>query len=239
MDASILPRTYGKEQVNTMIKQLKQDDHNVIEEVIVTQHEDDRTITGRAVTAGLPSQEKRMMSAHDFHCMMGHLGADPDCVICKEAKGTMRYIRRTVDPHRETRVAFMFVLDMLTFNERDRFGFKYVLVLKCAASSAYRLIPLYLKSDAQTALEEWITELKASPNFHNMPYHPCSHNVIHTDQDGAWCQRNRSFQKSMAHLGVIMSYAIKDRHERTNPMAERAIAIVKVVVKSILLQANL
>ena len=60
MDASILPRTYGKEQVNTMIKQLKQDDHNVIEEVIVTQHEDDRTITGRAVTAGLPSQEKRM-----------------------------------------------------------------------------------------------------------------------------------------------------------------------------------
>jgi len=43
----------------------------------------------------------------------------------------------------------------------------------------------------------------------------------------------------MAHLGVIMSYAIKDRHERTNPMAERAIAIVEVVVKSILLQANL
>ena len=222
MDASILPRTYGKEQVNKMIKQLKQDDNNVIEEVIVAQHEDDRTI--RAVKAGLPSKEKRMMSAHDFHCMMGHLGADPDCVICKEAKGTMRYIRRTVDPHRETRVAFMFVLDMLTFNERDRFGFKYVLVLKCAASSAYRLIPLYLKSDAQTALEEWITELRASPYFHNMPYHPCSH--IHTDQDGAWSQSNRSFQRSMARLGVIMSYATKDRHERTNPMAERAIAIV-------------
>ena len=112
MDASILPRTYGKEQVNKMIKQLKQDDHNVIEEVIVAQHEDDRTIQ-EAVKAGLPSKEKRMMSAHDFHCMMGHLGADPDCVICKEAKGTMRYIRRTVDPHRETRVAFTFVLDML------------------------------------------------------------------------------------------------------------------------------
>ena len=63
MDASILPRTCGNEQVNTMIKQLKQDDQNVIEEVIVTQHEDDRTITGRAVTAGLPSHEKRMMSA--------------------------------------------------------------------------------------------------------------------------------------------------------------------------------
>ena len=82
MDASILPRTYGKEQVNTMIKQLKQDDHNVVEEVIVAQHEDDCTI--RAVKAGLPSQEKRMMSAHDFHCMMGRLGSDPDCVICKE-----------------------------------------------------------------------------------------------------------------------------------------------------------
>ena len=76
----------------------------------MAQHEDDRTI--RVVKAGLPSREKRMMSAHDFHCMMSHLGADPDCVICKEAKGTMRYnvIRRTVDPHRETRVAFMFVL---------------------------------------------------------------------------------------------------------------------------------
>jgi hypothetical protein len=43
----------------------------------------------------------------------------------------------------------------------------------------------------------------------------------------------------MSRLGVIMSYATKDRHERTNPMAERAIAIVEVVVKSILLQANL
>ena len=96
---------------------------------------------------------------------MGHLGADPDCVICKEATGTMRYIRRTVDPHRETRVAFTFVLDMLVVNARDRFGFKYALVLKCAASSAYRLIHLYLKSDAQTALQEWITELRASPNF--------------------------------------------------------------------------
>ena len=134
MDATILPRTYGKEQVNKMIKQLKQDGYNAIamEEVIVAQHEDDRSI--RAVEAGLPSQEKRMMSAHDFHCMMGHLGADPGCVICKEAKGTMRYIRRTVDPHRETGVAFTFVLDMLVFNARDRFGFKYVLVLKCAAS---------------------------------------------------------------------------------------------------------
>jgi hypothetical protein len=186
MDVSILPRTYATEQVNKMIKQLKKDENNVIEEVIVAQHEDDRSI--KAVKAGLPSREKRTMSAHDFHCMMGHLGADPDCVICKEAKGTMRYIRRTVDPHKETRVAYTFHLDMLIFNARDRRGFKYVLVLKCHASSAYRLIPLYLKSDAHHALEEWITELRASPYFHGMPYHPCSH--IHTDQDGAWSQKH-------------------------------------------------
>ena len=43
----------------------------------------------------------------------------------------------------------------------------------------------------------------------------------------------------MTRLGVIMTYATKDRHERTNPMAERAVAIVEIVVKSILLQANL
>ena len=36
-----------------------------------------------------------------------------------------------------------------------------------------------------------------------------------------------------------MTYATKDRHERTNPMAECAVAIVEMVVKSILLQANL
>ena len=235
MDASILPRTYEKAQVGKMIKEMQQDESNVIEEVIVAQHEDDRAIKG--VKAGLASKEKRMMSAHDFHCMMGHLGVDPDCVICKEAKGTMRYIRRTADPHRETRVAYTFVLDMLVFDSRCRRGFKYVLVLKCAASAAYRLIPMFLKSDAQTLLEEWITELRASPYFHNMPYKPCSH--IHTDQDGAWSQRNRNFQKAMTRLGVIMTYATKDRHERTNPMAERAVAIVEIVVKSILLQANL
>ena len=91
LDVSILPRTYAKEQVNKMVKQLKKGDNNVVEEVIVAQHHDDRSI--KAVKAGMPSKEKRMMSAHDFHCMMGHLGADPDCIICKEAKGTMRYIR--------------------------------------------------------------------------------------------------------------------------------------------------
>ena len=150
---------------------------------------------------GLPSKEKRNMSAHDFHCMVGHLGMDPGCGICKEAKGTMRYIRRTVDPHRETRVAYSFCLDMLIFSERDRRGFKHALFIKCLASSAYRLIPLYLKPDAQSALKEWITGLRASPYFHNMGYTPCSH--IHTDQDGAWSQRNRNFQKSMSRLGAI------------------------------------
>ena len=235
MDVSILPRTYAKEQVNKMVKQLKKGDNNVVEEVIVAQHHDDRSI--KAVKAGMPSKEKRMMSAHDFHCMMGHLGADPDCVICREAKGTMRYIHRTVDPHRETRVAYTWHLDMLTFNLRCRKGFKYVMVLKCVASSAYRLIPLYLKSDEHHALEEWIMELRASPYFHQMPYCPCSH--IHTDQDGSWSQKHRAFQKTMTRLGVIMSYATSDRHERTNSVAEKAVSIVEVVVKSILLQANL
>lgn len=36
-----------------------------------------------------------------------------------------------------------------------------------------------------------------------------------------------------------MSYATSDRHERTNSVAEKAVSIVEVVVKSILLQANL
>ena len=76
-----------------MVKKLKKGDNNVVEEVIVAQHQDGRSI--KAVKVGLQSKEKRMISAHDFHCMMGHLGADPDCVICKDAKGTMRYIRRT------------------------------------------------------------------------------------------------------------------------------------------------
>ena len=237
MVASILPRTYATEQVGKMIKQLKSDDNTVVQEIIVAQHEDDRSI--RAVKQGLASKEKgiRSMSAHDFHCMMGHLGVDPDCVICKETKGTMRYIQRTVDPHRETRPAYSFALDLLCCSDCCRRGFKYVMVLKCLATAAYRLIPLYLKSDARHSLEEWIAELRASPCFYNMPYAPCSH--IPTDQDGAWSQKNRLFQKATTTLGVIITYATKDRHERTNPVAERAVAIVEIVVKSILLQANL
>ena len=139
----------------------------------------------RAVKVGLPSKENRSMSAHDFHCMMGHLETDPNCVICNEAKGTMRYNSQTADPHRETRVAYTFCLDMLVFSEQDRRGFKYVLVLKCLASSAYRLISIYLKSDAQSALEEWIAGLMASPYFHNMGYTPCSH--IHIPYGSGWC----------------------------------------------------
>ena len=85
MDVSILPRTYANEQVTTLVKKLKRDENTDIEEIIVGQHEDDRAI--RAVKMGLPSKEKRNMSAHDFHCMVGHFGMDPGCVICKAAKG--------------------------------------------------------------------------------------------------------------------------------------------------------
>jgi hypothetical protein len=73
-------------------------DTEAVQEIIVGQHQDDRLIRG--VKSGL-RQRKQKMTAKEFHREHAHLGAQPDCEVCKLTKGTMRRIYSVVDKHRE------------------------------------------------------------------------------------------------------------------------------------------
>ena len=228
--------TYTEEDVRVLTDTITscKDSPVSVEETFYAQHPEDRAI--RAVKQGL-RHEKKMMSYTDFHEAMGHLGAHPTCKICKMIKGTMRPIHRTVDPHRETRAGHSWAFDLLTMSHRSINRNKYVIVMKDLASSAYRLIPLYLKSDAMVRLEQFIQECRASPDYHGLPYPPVAH--LHTDPAGEWGPRYKAFQTMLVENGVQIKYSTPERHERTNPHGERAVGVIEVVVKSLLAQSNL
>ena len=142
-----------------------------------------------------------------------------------------------MDPHKEHRPAHTFAMDLLTFDVRSFQQCKYIIVLKCIATKCIRLLPLYLRSDAQSTLEQWVEEMRKSPFFYGMQY-PAVSKIV-TDRAGEWSHTNRSFNASMRRIGVEMQYATKDRHERTNPHAERQVSIVEVVIKSLLMETSL
>lgn len=206
-------------------------------EVIHSQHEDDRMIRGakQALTNG-----RRKMSAMELHKLFGHIGGGAEaanCPICRMCKGAPRRIIRTVDPHKEHRPAHTFAMDLLTFDVRSFQQCKYLIVLKCVATKCIRLLPLYLRSDAQSTLEQWVEEMRKSPFFYGLQY-PAVSEIV-TDRAGEWSHTNRSFNASMKRAGVEMCYATKDRHERTNPHAERAVGITEIVIKSLLMETSL
>ena len=99
------------------------------------------------------------------------------------------------------------------------------------------VLPLIYKSDAWAAVAEWIRSLRNGPLYQRYSYGMVSH--IKTDMDGAWRHDNEDWQKQIvSKLGVKMEYISPDRHEQ-NGVAERAIHIVEVVTKAILMQNNL
>ena len=247
-DAAIVPRTYTETQATQLIKELQADQKSAVQqimeyaddpdiEVIHGQHEDDRMIRGakQALTNG-----RRKMSAMELHKLFGHIGGGAEaanCPICRMCKGAPRRIIRTVDPHKEHRPAHTFAMDLLTFDVRSFQRCKYLIVLKCVATKCIRLLPLYLRSDAQSTLEQWVEEMRKSPFFYGLQY-PAVSKIV-TDRAGEWSHTNRSFNASMKRVGVEMCYATKDRHERTNPHAERAVGITEIVIKSLLMETSL
>ena len=244
MDASLVPMTFTDREAREMLRDLKADQSHAIEEiqefkhndqeVIYAQHPEDRAIRG--VKASLNS-DRQKMKARELHELFGHCGTAPDCSICKLVKGCMRRIIKTVDRHQETRPAHSFAMDMMVLSDRSIQGSKYLIVLTCMATKCRRLLPLYLKSDAVEILTDWVEEMRASPFFTGLAY--CVVSKIHTDQDGAWSPVNRAFQANMRRLGVEITYATTDRHEKTAPLAERSVGICEVVMKSLLHQTNI
>ena len=128
-------------------------------------------------------------------------------------------------------------MDLLTWSHQSIQGTRYTIVLKCVASSCYKLIPLFLRSDATQALRQWVEEVRASPYFINLGYLPVQ--FLELDLAGEWGPANKAFQAMASQIGIVLVYATPDRHERTNAIAEKAVGIVEITTKGLLMETNL
>ena len=124
---------------------------------------------------------------------------------------------------------------------------KYLLVLKCNATSYYQLIPMQNRWEAPDLVSQWIRTLRSDPKHsaHLHGYEMVQH--IKTDEAGeftselwrktigTWDNSRRGDPNS---LHVEMEYVAPDSHKQ-NGKAERACRIVEQVIKSLLMQNNL
>ncbi len=201
-------------------------------EVISAQHPEERMIKG--TLSGL-KRGRALLSNEEAHRLFGHLGYCKGCKICAQVKGVMRRIKKKVNPHRETRPGFIFAMDLLSWSHASEEGNRYLIVLRDFAVGYFKLIPLYAKSDAIDAFEEWVMEIRNDPLFSD-----CNYPIVcycRTDNAGEWSLNYTAWQdmcKRMPGGEVKMIYVSPDRHAQENGYAEVAVSIVEVTVKSLL-----
>ena len=190
----------------------------------------------RGVKAGLRNRKKQL-PAMEFHDDHGHLGCTgKSCIICRLAAGSARRIYSAIDKHTETRRAHTWWMDILTWQHRSSYGSKYQIVLRDYATKTFRSLYLYKRSGAITAIKAWITSIRADPSFHGLEYLPVTQ--IRTDGAGEWGWTNEAWRQLEKDLSFETVYSCPDRKEEA-ANAERAVGIMEVTVKAILLQRGL
>jgi len=130
-----------------------------------------------------------------------------------------------IDPHEETRPAYLFHMDTITYSHRSSNGNKYETVIKCGASKVYFSLYLYLRSDMLLEFKDWIFKLRNSPAMHGLPYKACT--VLRLDNAGEWELDHREWSAMAKELGIDMSYTSADRKEEA-ATAERACGIKEI-----------
>jgi site-specific DNA-cytosine methylase len=206
-----------------------------VTEVVCGQHEESVHTNIRGVKSGLRTK-KQKLNIRDFHGDHGHLGCVGPCEICSLASGCARRIYHSVDRHTETRRAWRFDMDILTWQHRAEDGSKYQVVIRERSSGCYWSLFLYLRSDAIGEIRKWISSLRADAAFQNMEYNAVQR--LHTDNAGEWGWSNAEFKELEAELGFKAVYSCPDRKEEAH-YAERSVGIMEVTVKAMLLERDL
>ena len=228
---SVLNHTYNTEQVTSITTAAWA--MPAVTEIRYGTDTEERNILG--VKAGL-RHRKQQMTKREFHEEYCHLGSMPDCDICKRVAGTMRRITKVVDKHREQRRAHTWVMDGVTWSHRDNDGSKYMVVLRCKATSTFKCLCLYRRSDIRQELREWITKLRSEPVYQDMGYLAVS--IIETDQAGEWGKECAEWTELEKDLKFITIYKPSDRKEEAGA-AEVGCRIMEHTVKAGLMQQNL
>ena len=114
-------------------------------------------------------------------------------------------------------------MDIITFHERSLEQHKYLICIKCNASSYYTLLPLQAKGQATDAVSKWIKSLRSDPLIQDVGYDPVMH--IRTDMAGEWRADCATWNAEICDiLKVKMEYVAPERHA-SNGIAERACGI--------------
>lgn len=205
-------------------------------DVWVAQHAEDRVIRG--TKAGLRSKQQKqpILEFHDDYGHLGCAGSKKPCLICKLVKGAMRRIMHKVDPHKETRPGFKWHMDTVTWSHRSAQGNKYMTVLRDEASDYYVAFCHYLRNDIVTMLEVWLQTVRADPAYGDCRYKLVAQ--ICLDNAGEWSRECEAFGEFVKQGGIGLVYSCPDRKESA-ALAERAVGIVEIVVKALLMQNSL
>ena len=241
--AELMRHTYGEAAAEEVFNQISSHDSvkwTVIANtadvtVIQARHPDERQIKG--VKAGL-KRGKQKMPIMVFHKGHGHIGnVDDACEICRMIKGAMRRITKKVDPYKETRVGYMWSMDMVTFSHRSLEGSKYAINLRDKASGVIKIIPCYLKSDAPAMVEQWINSMRADPAFQDLPYKVAS--AIQTDEPGEWSRRSAKWVAMQLRVKSLETIYVTPETSKEAGHAEKTNCIVEECIKAILFEMDL
>ena len=147
----------------------------------------------------------------------------------------MRKILKKVDPHRETRMGYMWSMDICSLSERSEEGSLYLIVLRDNASGTYKLIPCARRTTECLAesFSDWVKEMRSDPVYKHHVYPVIS--VIKTDNEAAWSLGCAEWQDMIKDLGIRMIYVEPGaRHAEENGFAEKAVQNVELAMKSIM-----
>ena len=128
----------------------------------------------------------------------------------------------------------MWHMDTITFSHRSTQGNKYLTALRGEASGVVVTLKPYLRDDVRDLIDQWITVIRNDQAFHNSGYIIVS--VIQLDNAGEWQLGCAAWEGIVEIQGFTPIYSCPDRKESA-ANAERAMSIIEVVIKSMLMDS--
>ena len=101
-------------------------------------------------------------------------------------------------------------------------------------SLAFDLLYLHLRSDAITEISNLIKRMRSDPAFLNLGYKVVT--LIETDDAGEWGWKSHEWKAFETEFCFRTSWKCPDRKIKMAPEAERAVGIIEVTMKCLLLE---
>jgi hypothetical protein len=180
----------------------------------------------------------RKLTNAQHHALHGHLGHDPNCIICKNLARSNRRVSAEADPTMEKRPGYLFCMDIITWNYPTQDGETFYNVLRDVATGYPDGFTLLRKSDLVSKLVPWATKLRAVYG----PDH--THQVFRElllDGDGQQRDDCTAFNDAMDNLpgGACIRHWDCPNRPQAKAIQESAVFDIEMGTKAIMLQQSL